>query len=181
MSLQFASLRHEISHHVHAANEPLSAPALLEMCKLAQDKVQVSNCLFAMCRANELQKHPAPEGSGMGVRFLYGPGENKPGAERQENDAGGGDRKAGRAAPKVRRAKHKNRRHKVRKVQRRTAKWQHHRARITPIPAPNPRGDPMWALLADGAFLLLGTEVEIPAHQARALVDFIRTLDKAEA
>jgi hypothetical protein len=39
----------------------------------------------------------------------------------------------------------------------------------------------MWALLADGAFVLLGTAIEIPAHQARALVEFIRRLDKAEA
>ena len=64
-------------------------------------------------------------------------------------------------------------------MQRRTAK----RAarRITPIAPPNPRGDPMWALLADGAFVLLGTDIEIPAHQARALVEFIRTLDKGQA
>ncbi len=38
-----------------------------------------------------------------------------------------------------------------------------------------------WALASDGAFLLLGTNTEIPQPAARALVDFVRRLDGSEA
>lgn len=33
---------------------------------------------------------------------------------------------------------------------------------------------PRWALAADGAFVLLGTDVEIPGEDARRLVEFVR-------
>ena len=93
-NLQFASLRHEISHHVHAANEPLKLMQLFEVCKMTETYAQLTSCIFEMCKAGELDKIPAPAGSGQGVRFFYGPGKNKPGAEPQENDTGGGDPKA---------------------------------------------------------------------------------------
>jgi len=38
-----------------------------------------------------------------------------------------------------------------------------------------------WALASDGAFVLLGTPTEITRAAARALVDFVRVLDQAEA
>lgn len=38
-----------------------------------------------------------------------------------------------------------------------------------------------WALTSDGAFMLLGTEIEIPRLAARTLVDFVRVLDEGAA
>lgn len=40
---------------------------------------------------------------------------------------------------------------------------------------------PRWALASDGAFVLLGTRIEIQRTAARALVDFVRTLDQGKA
>jgi hypothetical protein len=39
----------------------------------------------------------------------------------------------------------------------------------------------LWALRQDGAFVLLGTQTEIPRAEARALVEFVRILDRGEA
>ena len=39
----------------------------------------------------------------------------------------------------------------------------------------------LWALRSDGAFVLLGTSVEIPRVAGRSLVEFIRMLDGGEA
>ena len=38
-----------------------------------------------------------------------------------------------------------------------------------------------WALTSDGAFLLIGSSIEIPRAAARSLVDFVRTLDQGAA
>jgi len=172
--MNFASLRHQVSHFIHESGEPLSTPRLREICDMAVDGQQLANCLFNMVKDGQLIKHPAPAGSGEGVRWLYGPGKNKPGTEPPENE---GRVSSVEGKTRKRRAKHKKPRHKV---QRRTAK----RAarRITPIAPPNPRGDPMWALRSDGAFVLLGDELGlvVPRAVARSLVDFIRTLDEGQ-
>jgi hypothetical protein len=89
--MNFDSLRHEISHLVHEASKPLSKPELQEMCSLADNEVQLANCIFNMCKADELVRHPAPEGSGRAVKWCYGPGENKPGADGAKTPRGGGD------------------------------------------------------------------------------------------
>lgn len=89
--LEFESPRHEISHIVHGSREPLSPKQLLPLCQLVEDERQLSNYLYNMCKDEQLTRHPAPEGSGMGVKFLYGPGPVKLGAiASPENDAGGG-------------------------------------------------------------------------------------------
>lgn len=45
----------------------------------------------------------------------------------------------------------------------------------------NPAPANRWALTSDGAFVLMGTSIEIPRPAARVLVDFVRTLDEAAA
>jgi len=178
--MNFASLRHQISHFVHESREPLSKLQLREICDMAADDTALANALFNMCRDGQLTRHPAPAGSGVGVRWCYGVGKVKPGAEPPENDAGGatrgpGDRESGKSK---RRAKHaKGRKHKM---QRRTAK----RPRQAATPndrSPTPAG--MWALRSDGAFVLLGDDLGlvVPRAVARSLVDFIRTLDEGQA
>jgi len=84
--MNFASLRHQISHFVHESREPLSKAQLRDICDMAADDKALANALFQMCAEGALTRHPAPEGSGVGVRWLYGPGKVKPGAEPQEND-----------------------------------------------------------------------------------------------
>lgn len=39
----------------------------------------------------------------------------------------------------------------------------------------------LWALRQDGAFVLLGTQTEIPRADARALIEFVRQLDAGAA
>jgi len=170
--LSFPSLRHEISHHVHAAREPLTKPQLMPMCKLAADDKALSNALYQMCQVGQLTRHPAPAGSGARVSAAYGPGRVEPGAEDDEPSAGGATARRRVKRPKTATTKRIKR---VRKVQRRAAK----RARnsIEKVSLATRR----WALTNDGAFLLLGTPIEIPKPAARALVDFVRTLDAAEA
>lgn len=176
--MNFESLRHEISHCVHASRDPLSAPQLMEMCELAENETQLANALYNMSQADQIAKHPAPEGSGR-VKFLYGPGKVKLGAMPPQNDAGGGDRTARQSPVKKPR--------KVRAVK--PSKKQRKNARRSPSSAvllmkketvygvlPH-----RWALTSDGAFILLGTQTEIQKPAARALVDFVRTLDAGTA
>jgi hypothetical protein len=172
-------LREEILSIVAAAGEPISAPAILQEAKHADDREQFSQTLFYMSKTGELKKHPAPEGSGAGVRFLYGIGDGKPRAA-----ASGGDpkaevrrQKADRKAPKPRRAKHAKRRRAVRG----NTSRQPSAARRQQTP--NDRSPAaVWALRSDGAFILMGEDLGmvLPREQARALVEFIRRLDKAE-
>ncbi len=66
----------------------------------------------------------------------------------------------------------------------------------TPVAAPKPRpakkgarsgrlpveiGAPRWALVSDGTLALLGTDMVIPKEHARALIEFLRTLDQGQA
>jgi len=154
-ALQFESLRHQISHFVHESRAPLIKRELLKMCDLAVDEKALANALYQMVKADELKQHPAPKGSGQGVKFAYGPGKNKPGAEvpaggKPAADGGRrtakGNKPARRAAPKVPDKRH---------------------AKFPPNTA-------MWALRADGAFVLLGTDLEIPKDAARVLVNIVR-------
>lgn len=168
--MNFESLRHEISHHVHVSREPLSAPQLMEMCELAENETQLANAIYNMCQADQLAKHPAPEGSGR-ARFFYGPGEVKLGATPPQNDAGGGERTA-RKKPV---GKHRKMRAvKPRKAARRKAAKSAPLMKIETTYATLPH---RWALTSDGAFILLGTQTEIQKPAARALVDFVRALD----
>ena len=180
--MNFASLRHQISHFVHESREPLSKAQLRDICDMAADDKALANALFQMCAEGALTRHPAPEGSGVGVRWLYGPGKVKPGAEPQKNE---GRVSSVEGKTRKRRAKHKKPRHKV---QRRTAKRAARRApkgsRKGAAPNERPLQTPphgaMWALRSDGAFVLLGDELGlvVPRAVARSLVDFIRTLDE---
>lgn len=98
--MNFDSLRHQISHFVHESREPLTIARLREICDLAENDKQLANAIYNMAKAGELSKHLAPEGSGEGVRWLYGPGKVKPGAETPKTGAGGGrpkSREIGRA------------------------------------------------------------------------------------
>jgi hypothetical protein len=168
--LQFASLRHEISHVVHGSRERLSQPQLMAMVLLAKNETQLSNALYNMCQADQLTKHPAPEGAGRGVKFIYGPGKVKLGAiEPQKKDMGGD---ATRAAIKPKAHK------PLRKTAPKASRTHNGgKERIKP-PAPN---SVRWALASDGAFILLGTDVEIPRPAARALIEFVRQLDAGAA
>lgn len=175
--LQFESLRHEISHLVHGSREPLSAKQLLPMCGMAEDGKQLANALYNMCAAKQLTQHHAPEGSGDGVRWRYGPGKVKLGATQPKNDppkelaaqGAGGARPARSLRKKA--VMHKVHKPKVAKLR------TDHESRIT-------GNEPRWALTSDGAFLLLdrgqAPSHEIPAPAARALVEFVRRLDQAE-
>jgi hypothetical protein len=196
----FESLRHQVSHFVHEAREPLTFAKLREVCDMAADDKQLANTIFQMCKYRELVRHPAPTGAGMGVRHAYGPGKNKPGAAPQENAAGGGNPKTERAKP-ARRARGSHhpgasrhpssgrgkRSHGVRKVQRRNAasrgRGQRGNVRNTHISVPAGHVTPMWALRADGAFVLLGDEpgLVVPRPVAQALIEFVRKLDKGRA
>lgn len=88
--MNFDSLRHQISHFVDESREPLSKARLSEICDMAENDRALVGAIFNMCKDEQLTRHPAPEGSGMGVRWLYGPGKVKPGAETPKTGAGGG-------------------------------------------------------------------------------------------
>jgi len=180
--MNFASLRHQISHFVHESREPLSTPRLREICDMAVDGQQLANCLFNMVKDGQLTKHPAPAGSGEGVRWLYGPGKVKPGAEPQENE---GRVSSVEGKTRKRRAKHAKPRHKVqlktaKRAARRAPKGSRKGAAPNERPLQTPPHGAMWALRSDGAFVLLGDELGlvVPRAVARSLVDFIRTLDE---
>lgn len=193
--MTFESLRHQISHFVHAARDPLLRSQLVELCDMAVDEKQLADTIFNMCRAQELTKHPAPEGSGKGVRFAYGPGKNKPGAEpERENPTGGGDRKPPIEKP-ARRSKGKHRKkrsHKVEKVQRGNSVSR----RAAAAHAKRSKVVQGWVLTTEGAFWLLGGEepIQLKTETARdlvklvragadldGLVEFIKKLDKGQA
>jgi hypothetical protein len=108
------------------------------------------------------------------VKWLYGPGPVKLGAELPENDAGGGDRTARKSAVKKPR---KARAVKPSKKPRKSAKS----LLATRKPVVDNSQASLWALRSDGAFVLLGTQTEIPAPAARVLVDFVRRLDAGAA
>jgi len=189
--MNFASLRHQISHFVHEAHDPLTKPQLMEICDLAENEKQMANAIYNMVKADELTPHPAPEGAGKSVRFAYGPAKNKPGAEPQEDAGGGGrrPREEGRVSSvegktNKRRAKHaKRRKHKVRKPTAPAPNSSRRRSAPRERPLQTPPHGAMWALRSDGAFVLLGDELGlvVPREVARALVDFIRTLDEGKA
>lgn len=175
--LQFESLRHEISHIVHGSRDLLSAKQLLPMCELAEDETQLANALYNMSQADQLAKHPAPEGAGRGVKFVYGPGPGKVklgtlkeipggGAIKPKKRDMGGDAIRTAIKPKA----HKSPRETAPKAPRTHNEG---KERIKP-------NSVRWALASDGAFLLLDTDVEIPRPAARALIEFVRLLDKAE-
>jgi len=168
-------LREEILAIVTSAGVPLTSAVILDQAEHADDKEQFSHLLYTMSKSGELRKHSAPEGSGAGVRFLYGVGDGTP----RQMHAGGGTRSEGRElAPagsgggssvegktRKRRAKggHKKRRRRLHKVQRKTAASRAKPTRPT-----------RWALTSDGAFVLLGTKIEIPHAAARPLIELVR-------
>lgn len=139
-----------------------------------------------MAKRGRIAKHPAPEGSGTGVRFVYGPAagasatpEPEPApaaalrakAKRKPSKQPAGHTKRWRAEKRARKAK-------TRRQRARGARPVQHAPVPVHVPAAPAR---LWALTNDGAFLLLGSEVEIRGAAARALVEFVRVLDKAQA
>lgn len=51
--------------------------------------------------------------------------------------------------------------------------------KLAAVPAAS--GANRWALTSDGAFVLLGTTIEIPRGAARPLIEFVRALDQGAA
>lgn len=159
--MKFESLRHQISHFVHEAREPLTFAQLREICDMAVDDKQLVNAVYSMSKAGELTKHKAPQGSGMGAKFTYGPGKKKPGAEAPDDV---------QPAPPLRRrskAVGKN------PVRRKAIKRRRRRQAATPRPTGG-----MWALTEAGTFVLLSAP---PIHVERKVVHVIVDLVRAGA
>lgn len=172
--MNFASLRQEIAYCINRAGKLLAAPELMDECKLAVSKDQIAQTLFSMCAAGELAKHPAPEGAGKGVRFIYGPGKAKPDAAAPQIYPTGSGRVTAKPRTKKPRKVRAVKRHKRGKTAAKSVLLMKKETVFQGVPF-------RWALTSDGAFMLLGTQTEIQKPAARALVDFVRALDGGAA
>lgn len=123
--------------------------------------------------------------SGKGKDWHAEPAERKPPTPLPPPDAEAAapnPRKA-KKAKKVKRAKPRRpsaykKRRSASAVRRKAATRAGKVSRSTPA-APAPASH-RWALTSDGAFILLGSDTEIPRPAARSLVEFIRVLDRGE-
>lgn len=172
--------RDEVTRIVNAAAAHLTPAAVFARAQLVEDMPQLTRLLFSLSNAGEISKHPAPEGSGTGVRYVYGPAGAKAAtapvraARRPKRTGGFMARKRARNAARTKSQP---------SAATAAAKDRKHVATLVPVRIAAAEHPPVhrWALTNDGAFLLLGSPVEIRGGAARALVDFVRTLDKAQA
>ena len=179
--LQFESLRHEISHLVHGSRDPLSGRQLLPMCALGDEK-PIADALFNMCKDGQLTRHPAPEGSGKGCKWVYGPDKVKLGAAAPSGDSVNDEQNnppGRKSAPREPVVKPRGP-YKKRGVKRETAP-NGARKKGAQRRDSSPAAAARWALTSDGAFILMGSATEIPAPAARALIEFVRRLDAGAA
>lgn len=174
------TVRHEVLKILAAAVGPMTSAGIYENSDEASDQAAVSQILSGL-KSEKLVDHAGKTEPAEGERVMILWDITKAGRDELQQltlaagDPGASRRSAGRKPKRRAKGAHKKKgkKHggrKPPKVQRRAA---------TSRPARTPPA--RWALTADGAFVLLGTPLEIPAHQARALVEFIRKLDKAEA
>ena len=174
MSTQgFTTLREEIKAIV-AGGCLMSSAQIYERCTLSDNKPAFHVMISDMARAGEIRRHPAPDGSGKGARFVYGPASSAPAPAAPATPT------AAKTAKK-RPQRLKGFRAMARTASKARTKPKPARGAVVPVHVPLPKPAHRWALTNDGAFLLLDSDVEIRGAAARALVDFVRVLDKAQA
>lgn len=197
--------REEIRRIVAGVGEPMSAAQIFEQAKSSDDRAAFSVMLSGMAKAGEIAKHPAPAGIGQGVRFVYGPLATEPGHGTPDANA---KRKHARATfnrmqgavreitntpmTPSKTAKKRSNGARTQRSTDRARRLSSRGARTKVQPAAANRATTgrisgagvtgtRWALTNDGEFILVGTSIEIPQPAARALVEFVRLLDKGAA
>lgn len=165
-----------------SAEGMLSVEQIIAGAPIPLTKVQVAPTLSGAFRKGLISREKAPEGSGQGVRWVYGP----PSGDAPHAPA---------AAPRARRAKAKKKVKPDRKLKgfraearEKGRRRKHHTSRgpkkalpLSPLPPPLLPELPIWALTSEGEFILLGAEIKIPRPAARALVAFVDRLKEGAA
>ena len=177
------TIRSEILDILAKSERPLTAQQIFEGASEALTKQQIATNLYVMKQERLIEPAGKTDGNGTPPVNLW-------------RIARGGALASPKVRGRVKRPHHKKRKHKV---QPKTAKRTQRPRRIvlaklestygidqapqaaTLLRAAGLKPAIRWALASDGACVLLGTDIEIAKPAARALIEFVRVLDKAEA
>ena len=194
--------REEIRRIVAGGGSLMTAAQIFEKAKGSDDRAAFSVMLSGMAKVGEIAKFPAPAAAGSGVKFVYGPQGSEPPtapaavAQSEESTSIRASkprkqRGASKVQPKTAKKAAKTNVKKARtghapdasaikagvdSILRATANAR----RVAGLPANDSPAPPRWAFTSDGAFVLLGTSMEIPRPAASALVAFLHTLGKGD-